>query len=144
MVFFKLNFYFGMTVVFPRMKWSNTLEVTLSNSGDVVHIFINIEKHWKHCECLMRWSSLSCLFTHAKHAGFIFKVFLWFIIHRHWSISPFDLHLLTHFDLFMNNLANSIFMTGLCDSVRAFCIMEIIRPYISKPSLPDPALLTVP
>ncbi len=67
-------------------------------------------------------------------------------IYRYWSISRFDLSVMTYFWLIHPNLDKyhdipciklqiPLLNYRFCDSVRVFCITEIIRPFASRTRL---------
>ncbi len=78
------------------MKRSNAHEVTLSSSGDVVHVFMSSFSETADaentaritrasvCMCAVNETArLSFINRDAEHAGFIFKVFLRLNIYRY-------------------------------------------------------------
>ncbi len=81
---------------FTQMKRSNAHEVTLSSSGDVVHVFMSSFSETADAEntasitrfsmyVCSKWNRTSVSFINrdAEHAGFIFKVFLRLNIYRY-------------------------------------------------------------
>ncbi len=63
----KPNFYFGMTVVFPRMKWSNTLEVTLRVILEMLFIYLLTLKNIENIASVSCAEAVWAVYSHMQN-----------------------------------------------------------------------------